>query len=75
VVHQLAQHVDADPGIGVALRVGVPVGVENDLDLVELGPPLGALLAGGSNWEPGQMRPRVRTDVGDGRRAAVAANR
>ena len=35
VVHQLAQHVDADSGVGVTLRVGVPVGVENDLGLVE----------------------------------------
>ena len=35
VVHQLTQAVDADPGVRVALRVGVPVGVENDLGLVE----------------------------------------
>ena len=30
VVHQLAQHVDGNTGVGVALGVGVPVGVEHD---------------------------------------------
>ena len=36
VVHQLAEHVDADSGVGVPLSVGMPVGIEEDLRLVEL---------------------------------------
>ena len=34
VVHQLAEHVDADPGVSVPLRVGVPVGIRSDEGLV-----------------------------------------
>src|ERR1019366_8696231 len=37
VVHQLAEHVDRDAGIGVTLGVGVPVAVRDDLGLAELG--------------------------------------
>ncbi len=36
VVHQLAEHLDGDSGVGVALGVAVPVGVEDDPPLVEL---------------------------------------
>jgi hypothetical protein len=42
VVHQLAEHVDGHAGVGVTLGVGVPVGVEHDLGLVELQPVGGA---------------------------------
>jgi len=34
VVHQLAQHVDRDAGVGVPLGIGVPVGIQGDLGLV-----------------------------------------
>ena len=34
VRHQLAQHLDGNAGVGVALGVAVPVGVEHDLALV-----------------------------------------
>ncbi len=41
MVHQFTQHVDGDPGIGVALSEAVAVGVEHDAAAVELGAVLG----------------------------------
>src|SRR5207342_668806 len=42
VIKKLGQDVDPDPGVGVALGVAVPVGVENGPGLVELGAVAGA---------------------------------
>jgi len=36
MIHQVAQHVRGDPGVGVTLGVGVPVAVRHDLVLGEL---------------------------------------
>jgi hypothetical protein len=30
VIHELAEHVDGDAGVGVTLGLAVPVGTEND---------------------------------------------
>ena len=37
VVHELGEHVDPDPRVGVPLGVGVPVGVRDHASFVELG--------------------------------------
>jgi hypothetical protein len=45
VVHKLAEHVDGDSGVGVALGVAVPVGVDDDAPMAELGA-VGARMSG-----------------------------
>ena len=37
MIHELGEHVDRDPGIGMPLGVSVPVGVRDDAGLVEFG--------------------------------------
>ena len=66
VRHQLAQHVDRDAGVGVALGVGVPVGVEHDLALVELGP-----VGGAQHRQPVDPGPVGEREAEPGDRAAA----
>lgn len=44
VIHKLTEDVDRDTGVGVALGVAMPVGVEHDASLVELDAVCGAQL-------------------------------
>lgn len=63
MAHQPAEHIDADAGVGVPLRVGVPVGVGDDLALVELGAVGGA--QHGHASDPGAVVER-QAERGDG---------
>ena len=64
MVHQLGEHVDGNPGVGVPLGVGVPVGVGDDPGLVELGRRRGSAAVARLSPSRGAAGPSVSVLIG-----------